>query len=104
MVFPTPRSSRTDGFTVVKRIAHSQGCGFRGGSRGHGRNSACRRTESELQPLTDAGESRKLPRYVLGTPAIGFFGATPVRVVDISHGGIQLEHEESVKVGSASRL
>ena len=54
--------------------------------------------------MSDIRESRKETRYVLGTSAIGTFGATSVRVIDISHGGIQLEHEESVKVGSASRL
>ena len=50
--------------------------------------------------LVEVRELRRHVRFLLEEPLAGTFGATPVAILNISGGGLQIEHAEPLKVGS----
>lgn len=55
-------------------------------------------------PPADVRDLRSSPRYVVRTCLSGTFGAADVEVCDISECGIQVRHNDSIRLGTAGRL
>jgi hypothetical protein len=49
-------------------------------------------------------DSRAFPRFVLLDPITGYFGGTDIRIIDISEGGMQIEHAEAITVRAKARV
>lgn len=52
----------------------------------------------------DVTENRRATRHIALVPLRGFFGSAEVEIQDLSEGGFQIEHSDTVKLGSSATL
>ena len=49
-------------------------------------------------------DSRAFRRFVLLDPVTGYFGGTDIKIIEISEGGMQIEHAEAITVRAKARV